>query len=154
MRRVTSRQLDLAAGARHAVGIRMENGTTKFAQASQASVPQDYHAAPRGRIVQPDFDAAIRALAPSGTMNDICALFGRRVSYSSIKFWRYGYRPAPQWAIDTLATLLDQAIESQAALATRVRSIAPAPGKGSGSTITAWNARRAALIAEKKKPAG
>ena len=151
--RGTSRELDLAACAEHAVKIRMENETQNFPQAEISDASQIYHAPVLSQFVPSVFDVAIRALVPSGKHNEICALFAQRVSYSSIKFWRYGKRPPPQWARDMLHAHLSKRRLAYDVLLTRLAHMPLAPGQGSGREITQWNARRAALIAEKKKGA-
>ena len=42
----------------------------------------------------------IRTLVPNGKHADIMALFEHRTTFGTIKGWRKGRRPAPQWAID------------------------------------------------------
>ena len=61
----------------------------------------------------------------------------------------------PKWAWDYLGVLIDQCIANDRRLRTSLADPPDiAPGRGAGREIAAWNARRAALIAEKKKPAG
>jgi hypothetical protein len=121
----------------------MQDGTQNFPQAEISDVSQIYHAPVISQFVPSVFDVAIRALVPSGKHNEICALFARRVSYSSIKFWRYGKRPPPQWARDMLHAHLAKHRLAYDVLLTRLAHMPIAPGQGSGREITRWNARRA-----------
>lgn len=129
----------------------MENGTQNFAQAGEGDASQIYPKSPASAVVPRAFDAAIRHLTPSGRHAEICALFDRRVSYSSIKFWRYGKRPAPQWARDMLRAHLAKQRAAIETLDLRLVYMPIAPGQGANAIKAA---RKAALIAEKKKAGG
>ena len=130
----------------------MENGTQNLERGAEHSARQS-HLKPFGfQVVPVVFDTAIRALVPSGRHNEICALFDRRVSYSAIKFWRYGKRPLPQWARDMLYARLSERRARFDHLMTRLEQTPIAQGRGSHRNIVAWNKRRAALAAKKKDP--
>ena len=58
-------------------------------------------AVPRQRKPTTTFDALARAALPGPQFTERLAnLLGEGTSHNTIKAWRYGYRPAPQWAID------------------------------------------------------
>jgi hypothetical protein len=116
----------------------VENGTQNFESSSAHVAPQDYL---NSFVLQKSprvFEDAIRLLVPSRKHTEICALFGHRVTYSSIRFWRRGKRPPPQWARDLLSAQVAKHLAQIDTMLTQLAQLPVGPGKG------VWNARRAA----------
>ena len=105
------------------------------------------------QVALPLFEAAIARLGCARNTCDIVALFNGRATWNQIRDWRRGRNRVPKWAWDYLAVLIDQCLVNDSRLRA---SLADPPdiakGRGSHRNIAAWNARRAALITEKKKP--
>ena len=93
-----------------------DSAETACAVDSRQNVP------PSARIRQAtnDFDAAVELLWPwtnarrrdsqnyPGRLVLMQAVFGERARPNTIKSWRCGYRPPPQWATELLASLMRQ----------------------------------------------
>lgn len=131
----------------------MFEGTQNIARASVADAPQDYAKKLTKQVALPLFEAALLRLGLSGTVSEVTALFNGRATWNQVRDWRRGRNRVPQWAWDHIGLLLDQKMQADSLVRERLRNPPlVAPGQGSHRNIAAWNARRAALIAEKKKP--
>ncbi len=76
----------------------MEFDATRVASGSQ-NMSENVHEKTR---IPTKFDAAIRALFPSGRRQEIIDALDNRATWSAICHWRKGRRGPPQWVIDRL----------------------------------------------------
>ncbi len=130
----------------------MLEGTQNSAQASIADASQDVAERLPKQVSLPLFEAALARLGCAATHGEVTALFNGRATFNQIRDWRRGRARVPKWAWDYLGVLLDQHIMADSLVrASLANPPNIAPGQGSHRNIAAWNARRAALIAEKKK---
>ena len=130
----------------------MENGTPNIAQAESSDASQIHPIAVLKRNSKEAFDALLAMLGASGHIEAV-QIFCGRVEYHKIVDWRRGRCAIPKWAFAYLATLLRQrasVLLDGAALGDNPPYVSPGPA----GTIRHWNARRAALLAEKKKAGG
>lgn len=131
------------------------DGTQNIAQSVEGDASQSHPKYLAKQVAKPLFEAALVRLGCAGTHGEVTALFNGTASFAQIRDWRLGRRKVPLWAWNYLGVLLDQNIAATASVRASVANPPDiAPGRGAGREIAAWNARRAALIAEKKKPAG
>lgn len=105
---------------------------------NKASARIEHLASPNGERATPLIADVIRVLVPSGSHAELVALFEHRTTIDTIRQWRHGRRPAPQWALDICARRLAPIAQ----LAERART-APSAGHGGlagARTLAAWRA--------------
>jgi len=76
-------------------------------------------------------ERAVRELAPSRRCAEVTAIFDNKVVASTIRSWRTGRQPMPQWAADMLAQKLELAEAQRRRVIEHVVATFPI-GKGQG----------------------
>lgn len=103
----------------------------------RSNAPRD-HAGRFARLASPrnGIDRVIRLLAPNDRPETIRALFDGRASHHTIRDWRRGKAPAPQWALDLLGAKLSAPLAS-------LQKEKAGPGIKAGfGNLNAWRAAR------------
>src|SRR6266571_4743143 len=92
----------------------MDNSSSSQARADGHSSATRDHMGRFTRTASPrnGLDKAVRALAPNDRPETIRALFDNRASHHTIRDWRRGKAPAPQWALDLIRAKLSAPLDA------------------------------------------
>ena len=108
------------------------------------------------KSVTREMDTAIRYLLPRYERiprTAAMALFDGRATYAAITAWRFGWRQAPQWAVD----LIRSKIAAHQQTGERIKHAVKPGNRGSGAAgtkaLAAWRERKARERDEKEKAA-
>ena len=108
------------------------------------------------KLVTREMDAAIKRLIVGRiTRGALLQLFDQRATFAAINAWRYGWRGAPQWAVDLIqGKLAAQAAADLAASASlRIGKGQSGGGAIGAKALRAWRERKARERDEKEKAA-
>ncbi len=110
----------------------LERGTRKHGE----SLP--------GNSASPGMGAAIRRLIPGRiTRESLLDLFDQRASHKAIEAWRYGWRGAPQWAVDLIQGKLAARAAADLAAGAKLKPGNRGSGAAGAKALAAWRERKA-----------
>ncbi len=147
----------VSPGSRLSRKCEVENESLQLSEIrrlAQESAPRKHRDLLLGAPVTLHMDVAIKRLINGRITRDaLLDLFDQRASHAAIKAWRYGWRGAPQWAVDLIqGKLAAQAAADIAAGAKLKPSVGMDCNKGARA-LAAWRERKARERDEKEKAA-
>ncbi len=120
----------------------------------QVDDTQKHRESLRRKPVSGEMGAAIQRLIPGGiTRSALLDLFDQRASHKAIEAWRYGWRGAPQWAVDLIRSKLAARAAADIAAGAMI-PVSRGMGWNKGAkTLAVWRERKARERDEKEKAA-